>query len=64
MRVGADPADAGSGPVVLGVRVPHVGVPHRRLPPPPPQENPSAPEEERERERELVRRVAAAGGRA
>jgi hypothetical protein len=34
--------DAGSGPVVLGVRVPHVGVPHRRflplpLPPPPPQ---------------------------
>jgi hypothetical protein len=30
--------DAGSGPVVLGVRVPHVRVPHRRLLPPPPQE--------------------------
>jgi len=37
MRVRTDPADAGSGPVVLGVRVPHVGVPHRRLLPPPPQ---------------------------
>ena len=38
MRVGTDPADAGSGPVVLGVRVPHVRVPHRRLLPPPLQE--------------------------
>nr|ACR35062.1 unknown [Zea mays]ACR36981.1 unknown [Zea mays] len=37
MRVRTDTADAGSGPVVLGVRVPDVGVPHRLLIPPPPQ---------------------------
>ena len=42
MRVPAHPADAGARPVVLGVGVPHVGVPHLRrrrrrlrLPPPP-----------------------------
>ena len=35
MGVSTDPADAGAGPVVLGVGVPDVGVPHLlvRLPP-------------------------------
>jgi len=34
MGVSTDPADAGSGPVVLRVRVPDVGVAHLRLPAP------------------------------
>jgi hypothetical protein len=36
MGVRTHPADAGAGPVVLGVRVPDVGVAHLRLLLPPP----------------------------
>jgi len=52
MGVSTDPADAGAGPVVLGVRVPDVGVAHLRLllPPPLPSFSAAAREDERDGE--------------